>query len=268
MGTPVTFEGLSNARDLGAMKAADGRLVKNGLLYRSDQLFFASEADRAKLGELGIGLIIDFRSTFERETQPDCEIEGAQNLHLPVIRDVRAGITQDKESHSRIMALFMEGEEVSPAFVDEYMRNTYRSFVEDPDVNAQYARFIDAILAMGTSGKASLWHCTAGKDRAGFASAVLLAALGVSKEDIVTDYLQTNACVAGVLDHVKESLAEKLPNAQAISALERFFLADEEFLEAAFDAARERYGSFERFLEEAVSIDDNKREELRRVFLA
>lgn len=268
MGTPVTFEGLSNVRDLGAMKAAGGRLVKNGLLYRSDQLFFASDADRAKLGELGIGLVIDFRSTFERETKPDCEVEGAQNLHLPVIRDVRAGITQDKESHNRIMALFMEGEEISPAFVDNYMCRTYRSFIEDPAANEQYARFVDEVLAMGTSGKASLWHCTAGKDRAGFASVILLTALGASKEDIIADYLQTNACIAGVLDHVKESLAEKLPSVQAITALDRFFLADEAFLEAAFVAAQERYGSFEHFLKEAVSIDEKKREELQHVFLA
>lgn len=267
MGTAIEFEGLSNVRDLGAMSAAEGRLIKRSLLYRSDQLFAASEADRRKLDKLGIGLVIDFRSTFERETKPDCNVEGARNLHLPVIRDVRAGITHDKESHNRIMELFMKGKEISAEFIDEYMRDTYRNFVEDPIANAQYARFIDEVLATGASGRATLWHCTAGKDRAGFATAALLAALGVSRDDIIADYLQTNDCVLGVLEHVKDLLADKLANANAEAALKRFFLADKTFLEAAFIAAEERYGSFEGFLENALLVDKRKREELQHVFL-
>ena len=91
MGAQIKFEGLHNVRDLGGTAVADGLKVSSGKMLRSDQLADATETDLAKLGELGIGKIIDLRSAVGRDEKPDPDIAGAVNLHLPIIEDVRAG---------------------------------------------------------------------------------------------------------------------------------------------------------------------------------
>ena len=278
MSALVEFEGLSNVRDLGGMRTKEGRTIAAGRLYRSDQLYFATETDLAAIGSMGIRTIVDFRSEIERDEKPDPEIDGAANLHLPIIEDVRAGITRDKQSNKGIMKMIMSGQGADLAPIDAYMANMYREFVTDPHANEQYARFVDAVIGALQSGGSALWHCTAGKDRAGFATAILLEALGVAREDIMVDYLQTNECLAGVTDQLVGMLSSraiasgKMPfDEQAMelmkTALSHFFRADEAFLASAYTAAEEQFGSFEAFLEQGLGVDEAKREELRRVCL-
>ena len=278
MSTLVRFEGLSNVRDLGGMRTEDGRVIGMGKLYRSDQLFFASEADLAALGDLGIRIVVDFRSEIERDEKPDPELDGAANLHLPIIRDVRAGITRDEQSNKGIMKMIMSGQGMDLALIDTYMANMYRGFVMDPYANEQYARFVNAVIEALQAGGSALWHCTAGKDRAGFATAILLESLGVARDDIVADYLQTNECLAGVTKQLVGMLSSKAIASDQVqfdeqtievmkAALDHFFRADEAFLAGAYAAAEERFGNFDAFLTEGLGIDEAKREELRRLCL-
>ena len=278
MSTLVRFEGLSNVRDLGGMCTEDGRVIGTGKLYRSDQLFFASESDLAALGDLGIRIVVDFRSEIERDEKPDPELDGAANLHLPIIRDVRAGITRDEQSNKGIMKMIMSGQGMDLALIDAYMANMYRGFVMDPYANEQYARFVNAVIEALRAGGSALWHCTAGKDRAGFATAILLESLGVARDDIVADYLQTNECLAGVTKQLVGMLSSKAIASDQMqfdeqtievmkAALDHFFRADEAFLAGAYAAADEQFGSFDAFLANGLGIDEAKREELRRLCL-
>ena len=278
MSTLVRFEGLSNVRDLGGMCTEDGRVIGTGKLYRSDQLFFASESDLAALGDLGIRIVVDFRSEIERDEKPDPELDGAANLHLPIIRDVRAGITRDEQSNKGIMKMIMSGQGMDLALIDAYMANMYRGFVMDPYANEQYARFVNAVIEALRAGGSALWHCTAGKDRAGFATAILLESLGVARDDIVADYLQTNECLAGVTKQLVGMLSSKAITSDQMqfdgqtievmkAALDHFFRADEAFLAGAYAAADEQFGSFDAFLANGLGIDEAKREELRRLCL-
>lgn len=262
----IEFEGLSNTRDLGGMMAADGRCVRDGLLYRSEQLFFATEGDREKLDTLGIGKVFDFRSASERDEKPDPDIAGACNVHLPIIQDVRTGITRGDEGNARMIEVVMSGK-ADIAFVDQHMRGMYAEFVTEPFAHAQYARFVDEAIAEAEQGKAVLWHCTAGKDRAGFAAVIMMEALGVSRDDIYADYLQTNECLAGSVDNIMAMVAKRLPNAATAEALRHFFLADESYLRAAYDAIDDQFGSVNAFLEHALRIDAPKREEMQSLFL-
>ena len=278
MSTLLAFEGLSNVRDLGGMRAKEGRTLSAGKLYRSDQLFFATQADRETLGTMNIRVVIDFRSGIERDEKPDPELDGATNLHLPIIKDVRAGVTRDEQSNKRVMEMIMSGQGANPAVIDAYMANMYREFVMNPYANEQYARFIDAVIEALQTGGSALWHCTAGKDRAGFATAILLEALGVARDDIMADYLQTNDCLAGVTKQLVSLLSSKALTSGQLqldeqtlgamkTALDHFFRADESFLASAYAAAEERFGSFDAFLEQGLGIDEGKREELCRLCL-
>lgn len=266
MSKVVPFEGLSNTRDLGDMSANDGRRVREGLLYRSGQLFFATEGDRAKLDTLGIGKVFDFRSAPERDEKPDPVIAGAENVHLPIIQDVRTGITRGDEGNARMMDVVMSGK-ADIAFVDQHMQAMYAEFVTEPFAHAQYARFVDEAVAEAEQGKAVLWHCTAGKDRAGFATVIVLEALGVPRDDIVADYLQTNECLAESIDGIMAMVAERLPNAATADALRHFFLADESYLQAAYGAIDDQFGSVDSFLGQALGIDAAKREKMQSLYL-
>jgi len=278
MSTLIAFEGLSNVRDLGGMRTKKGRIIDAGRLYRSDQLFSATQADREKLGTMNIKVVIDFRSGIEREEKPDPELEGTTNLHLPIIKDVRAGITRDTQSNKGIMKMVMNGKGADPAAIDAYMANMYCEFVTDPFANEQYARFVDAVITALRAEGGALWHCTGGKDRAGFATVILHEALGVARNDIMADYLQTNEYVAGVTDQLAGMLSSKaFSSGQAqhgeqvseamMTALSHLFRADESFLASAYAAADERFGSFDAFLAQGLGVDEAKREELCRLSL-
>lgn len=278
MSTLLSFEGLSNVRDLGGMRTSDGRAIAKGKLFRSDQLFFATKADREKLEAMNIRVVVDFRSEIEHDEKPDPALPNTEILHLPIIKDVRAGITRDEQSNKGIMKLIMSGQGADLTFIDTYMANMYRNFVVEPYANGQYALFVDAVIEALRSGGAALWHCTAGKDRAGFATAILLETLGVPRDNIMTDYLQTNECLEGVTKQLVTMLSSKAFAAdqmqideQALEtmkvALGHFFRADESFLAGAYTAADERFGSFDAFLEQCLGISDAKREELQRLCL-
>ena len=266
MSTLIEFEGMHNVRDLGGMTAADGRRVRKGLLYRADQPFFATEADLEALGAMGIGVVFDFRGIAERAEKPDPEIPGARNLHLPVVEDVLTGVTRGEEGNARMVEMVMSGK-VSEGLVDQHMQNMYGVFVTEPFSVGQYARFVDETVAVAQQGKAALWHCTAGKDRAGFATVIMLEALGASREDIFADYLQTNECLADVVKGFAALVAERFPDGVPEGPMRRFFLADESYLAAAYHAIDGKYGSFDAFLEQALGVDQEKRETMCSLFL-
>ena len=266
MGAQIKFEGLHNVRDLGGTAVADGLKVSSGKMLRSDQLADATETDLAKLGELGIGKIIDLRSAVGRDEKPGPDIAGAVNLHLPIIEDVRAGITRDSKSDARIIEMLTRGEDISSSLVDQHMELMYRRFVSDPFAIAQYTRFVDETIESAERGEAVLWHCTAGKDRAGFATAIVLESLGASRDDIIEDYLITNEYLTGVVEHLLATIGRMLPSDSARQAARSFFRADERYLEAAYDEAATRFGSFEAFCEQALGIDAGKRAHMRELF--
>ena len=187
------------------------------------------------------------------------------NLHLPIIEDVRAGITRDSKSDARIIEMLTRGEDISSSLVDQHMELMYRRFVSDPFAIAQYARFVDEIIESAERGETVLWHCTAGKDRAGFATAIVLESLGASHDDIVADYLLTNEYLTGVVEHLLATIGRMLPSDSARQAARSFFRADERYLEAAYDEAAERHGSFEAFCEQALGIEADKRAHMREL---
>ena len=267
MGARIEFEGLSNVRDLGGMAAFEGRRVRPGMLYRADQLFSATESDKVQLDRMNIGVVVDFRSILEREEKPDPAIEGARNVHLPIIEDVRAGITRASGDDENLVQMMMSGD-IDNAVVDRHMQGMYREFVTEPFAQAQYARFVDEVVGAAEAGKAALWHCTAGKDRAGFATVIMLEALGVTRSAIVADYLRTNEYLADVVDALVARYSSYLPNDATRTVLKHFLLADESYLEAAFAAIDERFGSLDAYLEQALGIDAAKRNRMCELFLA
>jgi protein-tyrosine phosphatase len=172
----IALSGASNFRDLGGYVGHGGRPLKWRHLFRADHLAALTPADLARLGELGITRSADFRGATER---------AAQAYALP-------GVTThslDIEPLLIQQALQAHGQHLTPAQAVRLMHDTYRSFVTD---NApRFAQLFELLL---DSDAPLVFHCTAGKDRTGFAAALILLALGVPPPPHRPGYRCCGAC--------------------------------------------------------------------------
>jgi protein-tyrosine phosphatase len=148
-----------------------------------------------------------------------------------------------------------------------YMEQVYTTFVTNDFAISQYAHFLDLLLQERKG--AVLWHCTAGKDRAGFASILVQHLLGVSREDILEDYMMTNQCLVPEVEPLIAMIQKQVhdDSPQVRQVLEILFGARKEYLAALYEKIQERFGSFEAFVEQALGIDQEKRARLQEMYL-
>ncbi len=261
--TQMKSEKLPNLRDIGGMTGAQGKRIKNGLLLRSEQLYNASENDIHMLESLPLGKIVDFRNPKEAAEKPDPHVGDCEYLALSIIDDstlVSWEKDKSKQGHKEIEAL-----KDDPQAGIKGMCEVYRNFIRSSFSREQYARFLQEVL--NTEDGAVLWHCTLGKDRCGWGSVLVQAVLGVSREDIIADYLYTNEClkdeIAGMM-RMLQKMTEKTNLGNAGTALVE---AREEYIMAAFDEVEKLYGSMDMFLEKGLGVDALMLERFRTRYL-
>ena len=259
----IEFEKLLNTRDLGGMTGADGRRIKPGKLYRSGHLYSASENDLKKLSGM-IELSVDFRTSRECAEKPEPSLDGVVSLYNPIFEEQQAGVTRDKNSFAEVLKNMLYDAEVAR----RYMNASYEGFINNAYSVNQYERFVRRLMEEHERGV--LWHCTAGKDRAGFASVIVQELLGVSREDIKNDYLQTNVFLAPETLQLKEMIFRQRPDADreiAGKAISYVFEAEIGYLDTAYAAVEKHYGNFENYLRQALHITDAERQMLREMYL-
>ena len=185
----IAFEKLPNTRDLGGMVGAGGRRVKHGLLLRSGTLGFGTDEDVARLrDEFDLRLVVDFRNLIELSELPDPmnRIPAARYLHAEIFSDNQVGVTQEHEKTAFEYKLEAMAED-DPV---EFMTLLYPHMLIDKTGIEGYRSFARAVLDVEDG--AALWHCYVGRDRCGMGSALVETMLGVSRDDILDDYLATN----------------------------------------------------------------------------
>jgi protein-tyrosine phosphatase len=167
----IPLKSVWNLRDLGGLETRQGSQIKMGLLYRSGDLSAVSGEDAAKLEKLGIKTVIDFRTDEERELNPDKLLNFVQNkINLPIntASTAQMGKTPPEEA-------------MAPDVMPQIYRDLTRDFYKD------YREFFR--LVQDPAFCPILFHCSIGKDRTGFPSAILLEVLGVERETVMTDYM-------------------------------------------------------------------------------
>ena len=258
----MEFEKLHNTRDLGGMRTGDGRVIRPGKLYRSGQLSDVSDGDMKSLSS-HIHTIIDFRTEKERRDEPDREIPGVRNLHIPILDDLTAGITREKEADQDAIKRFL----LKPEEAIHYMCKMYRRFASDQAVS-RYRRFIEVLLE--AEGPV-LWHCTAGKDRAGIASVIVEEILGVKREDILDDYLKTNDYlsqdISFLIDFVlRQAGLDGTDNSVAREAMRILFGAQKDYLREYYDAVTSKYESMDGLIRDGLGVNESKKKRLREMY--
>jgi len=229
----------SNFRRVGTGQAP-GLPLRN--LYRSDHLGALDAADAVQIRDLGVRRVLDFRGAQERVAFA-CRLPDV-TVHSLAIEPTIVQVLQD---------LVAAGHRLTGADIAAHMQDTYRGFVRQG--TPRYAEFFSLLLA---SDEPTVFHCTAGKDRTGFAAALLLKAVGASDDEVLRDYLLTNERLrlpaGGLLG---------LPP-EAANALGR---VDTGFLRAAFDEVDAAYGSLEGYFREGLGLGDAERARLKASYL-
>jgi protein-tyrosine phosphatase len=247
----IELHGARNVRDLGNLPTVDGRKTASGRLFRGDTLSRLDDADVAVLAELGLDTVIDFRGAAEVDhAGPDRVPAGARVVSLPVAGgDVSAvlGSTGGSRDPAQQRELLGDGRAA------ELMRQVNRQFVTVPEFRAAFGRAVRLVAQAG--GRPVLYHCTAGKDRTGWMTAIVLTVLGVPRETVVTDYLATNDYVWAAYGAWLERLAEagELADPELFRPL---LHQDPSYLAAAFDEVDAHYGTFDRFLVDGLELTD------------
>ena len=257
----VALDGAVNVRDIGGYRSTWGLEVRRGRLYRGDALGQLSGHDVQRLDWLGLRTVIDFRTPGEvLLIGPDRLPAGVESVSLPVSGGDLGGVYEliTSGDHER------QRRELGDGRAARFMVQMNREFVADA---RQREVFGGALRVLCTPGRLPLlYHCSGGKDRTGWMTAIVLTALGVSRELVVRDYLLSNDFHRTEYFKLRFDLVKTGIVADP-ELLRPIMEQSAAYLGAAFEEADRRYGSFGAFLACGLDVSDAMLEELRRGLL-
>lgn len=238
----VPLSGTTNFRDLGGYVGHNGRLVQWRKLFRSDHLGALSPGDIVGLSDMGLARVADFRGTNERQQQA-CAMPSLTVHSLPI----DPSVVQSMKAH------LATGSQLNAQDTMRLMAQTYRAFVHDHS-----HRFAALFALLLESDSPLVFHCTAGKDRTGFAAAMILLSLGVPRDVVMEDYLLTNA-------HYKmpDPGASDIPR----EALEVLWRVQATFLDASLEAVDTDFGGVQNYLLQQLHVGPREQERLAEMYL-
>ena len=236
----ITLEGAVNFRDLGGYATTDGHLTRWRALFRADGLGELTEPDLDIVRDLGIRTVVDLRSGTEVEqSRFNVEAHPVTFHHFPFIKAL-----PDAEDFAR-----------APGFLG----TQYTEMLDEAT-----PQIIGALSALAApDARPAVFHCTAGKDRTGLLSALVLSLLGVPEETVIADYALSGAAMA----RLRAKLIEKYPDGKSVIAdSDVLFSADPANMVALFAHLRTRYGTVARYAAE-VGVPGDVVERLRASLL-
>lgn len=227
-----------NFRDLGGYVNKDGKHIKWGKVFRSDDLHSLTKADLFYLNHIPLLSIVDFRSPAEIAEAPDKVPAKATEYKL--------SISPGNLSESTVSDM---GKLTSAELV-QFMIDMNKAFSTEPAIIKQYKAFF--ALLQDETKIPLLFHCTAGKDRTGMGAALFLYALGVDEETIMNDYMASNIYLGDKF----AAYTEKDPQ------LKPLFEVKKEYLQAGIDQIKQDHGSVENYLTTILDVDLAKMKQL------
>lgn len=262
----IHLNSIRNARELGGYLSADGRRVKNGVLLRTASLNGISDDDARLLTDAyHVAHIIDFRMPMEIAGAEDPPISDAAYHHLNVI-DPSTLPTQDAPVIDINSVDIIRMVQMSEQF-GMLEENMYIGFLMCETGRKAYADFFRILIAVD-SDRAVLWHCTSGKDRTGLAAMLLLSALGVDEETVVSDYLLTNEYNAKRIAGTRQYLTARGCDAALIEkAVIVFDAVDERFMRNAIAYLKQKFGSVVGYLYDGLHITQEDINSLKEKYL-
>ncbi|WP_174427112.1 tyrosine-protein phosphatase [Cupriavidus basilensis] len=240
----LALDNVVNLRDLGGLAARDGRRVRAGKLFRSGNPGLASAADMERLRALQLDMVIDFRSAGEKTA--------AESPFGEAFRWVATPVLEGSMSMAELMPRLRDG---SAEQMEAFMLEVYGDFPR------KYQAAFGGFLKTAEQGGNLLYHCTAGKDRTGFASMLLLAGLGVERGIIMANYLESNHWNQGFNQKMSAGAAQFGVDPAVMWPL---LAVKASYLEASMHAIEQDYGGIDAYLGDVLKVDA---ERLRQAYL-
>lgn len=255
IGNHIIIKKVNNFRSVGNIKNSEGRILKEGKFYRSGDLYHLKNNSFKEIEKLGIKEIIDLRNEKEISKKPDNLPENITYKKYSAFEDQGDQLSQAKK-------LVLKGK-VNASDADKRMVDFYRDYVtENPET---IKKIITEILE---SDQPILYHCTAGKDRTGIITALILSILKFDKDTIYNDYLLSN--------NFRKQMVEKRLNLahtlhfiypkMDLKVLEKLSWIESGYLDESFDGINKKYGSIDIYIQKVLGISDNKREQYIQKF--
>lgn len=239
-----------NFRDLGGLPTKDGTYVKWGKIYRSGHLGDLEKEDLRYFSKLDIKTIVDLRNDLEVSKDPDRYPKGCNYVQHSL---------SDKEgkAYSRLKQMVMK-EGYRRAKAKQLFVDVMKSFA---DTLASDTKPVFDLLLSDKADTPLLYHCTGGKDRTGYTTAMILLALGVDRKVITEDYLMSNYYRRDL--NIRNMKRARLIGLDA-ETLEYAMLVRKEYMDAVFDIIDTKYGGNAKYLETKFGITEAKRDELKK----
>lgn len=260
----IVLDNLLNTRDLGGIKTKHGYKIKNKRIIRSGRLFESSKNDIKVLkNKYNLNTIIDLRSLREVYDKPDPVIDDVIYNHIPIFEGSLKGISKENENIDETSHLINVIKQMGNA--KENMKLMYPAIVSEKYAQNSFNSIFE-ILINNQEGSI-LYHCSAGKDRVGVLTYLLLSTLGVSHDDILEDYLLTNTYYDELIEEMKatakkygidENIINQIPYAQGVH---------KDYLQETINYIEENYGSVDNYIRDAIGISDEEIVFLRSNYL-
>ncbi|MDF1692289.1 MAG: tyrosine-protein phosphatase [Zhongshania sp.] len=255
----LALEGGSNFRDLGGYTTADNKTVRSGVLFRSGTMSSLTSADEKTLNKRHFKTVVDLRSQEELALYPNRWVS-----HNPSISYIN-----HPYSVAEMKLNAPEGKN-KPIGIEGFYGNI--SELYQPQMKMYFQELLNNNTPL-------VVNCSAGQDRTGFASALLLSALGVPRETIAQDYLlstqyrrpavergdvdleaaaKTNAFAKMMLHYNKKESKGPMPLITADGT---------PFINIAFAHIEQKYGSVENYLDQALAVDATEINKLKALYL-
>ena len=266
----IAFEEIENARDMGTLVMQDAQTVRTGMLVRSGCLAKATDSDVAVLkGKYHLTDVFDFRFEAEANAAPDRIIDGVSYTRLSTLPKA---FIEGFSSSGRSDTVKMDKKSMMETLMkyafdpkaQTMARQLYPAIVTDSVAQHYYGEFLRGVLR---AEGGVLWHCSQGKDRAGWASAFLLAALGASRETIVEDFDLSNQSYAPQVEALTTKMQGMNGSDEAQAFIRAMIGVSRENFEATLDLINQKYGSLAVYIENQLGFSKEEQQQLQEKYL-
>lgn len=258
----IKFKKLKNTRDLGGFPAYGSKVIRDKALIRSGTLSKADKKDIDKLvGEYNLGTVIDLRIEAEIKDKPYTLPEVVDYHNVLILDKSYLGIARDEYSLMTWFNLFKDTSR-SP---EDVFSEMYDMLVFSERSAKLIPQIFDIIL--NNNGKSVLWHCSAGKDRVGVVTMLILYALGVDKDLIIKDFMATNRFSAAEIYKTRIFAPLVIKNRRQRKCLAILMGVKPVYLQKVFERIESEFSGVEDFFHKQYGISPEKIAELRNKYL-
>ncbi|MEH7819958.1 MULTISPECIES: tyrosine-protein phosphatase [Bacillus] len=238
----IQFSKLANFREVGGLQTTDQMVIKQGMIYRSADLSRLTKQDILTFSTLGIQTICDLRTSSERKSHPPKIMEHDKIVHIPMQPD---SMMPSKWTMFRM--LIAEGKSLS---FTPIMKEVYQSMLYERKKEIQQL----FTLLSDEKNYPLMLHCTSGKDRTGFLSALIQLAAGVPVHTVLSEYMRSNEGVKMLVKRQEQFIRMMSLYRVSKEQIQPLLGVQQDYLEDVLNEMMDTYGNAERYLVEACDV--------------